>query len=87
MTEIIKKIQEILGDFEGSMLKINITPHEIWLDIYETEVPLTIDKKDKHVYVDCEFYNHQLTADMLDELSQICKVLEENIDVVLGLVK
>jgi type IV pilus biogenesis protein CpaD/CtpE len=74
----------IMGDFNGTALTIHIYPSEIWIDVYETEIPIVINRKTKDVYVDCETSNHQLTSSMLDELSSIVKVIEDNIDEFLG---
>ncbi len=75
MTKIIKKIREIIGNNE---FKITIYNGEIEFEIYEVEVPITIDFKDNECYVKTE---HNLTTDVLSELSQICYLLNENMKV------
>lgn len=87
MTEIIKKIQWILGNHDSSMIQIKICPTDIWFLIYESEVLITVDKKEKSVCVDCEGNRGGLTADMLDELSKIVRLLEDNIDGVLQFIE
>lgn len=84
MNNIIKQILNIIGDEEGSKLTINIyPPNDISFYIYDIEIPINIDMKDKYAYIDCELIDGRLTKDMLSELSEIVKVIEGNIDVVL----
>ncbi len=87
MTKIIKQIRKIIGDHWSSQIHIHIAKDEIWMDIYESETPLVIDLKKKEVYVDCEASNHHLTWSMLDELSRIVKLLQDNLDVFEDLLK
>lgn len=87
MDEIIKQIRNIIGDNDFNYIIIHICYDEIWLEIYETEVPIVIDLKKKEVYVDCEILKHHLCADMLDELSKICRLLKDNLDRIEELLK
>lgn len=80
MINIIKQIRKIIGNHWSSQIFINIYPDEICFEIYETKVPIVFDLKGKYVYLECETSNHHLTADMLDELSQIVSLLQENFD-------
>ena len=82
MTELIKQIRKILGNHWSSQIHVHITKDEVWLEIYETEVVIIIDLKKKEVYVDCEASHHCLNSDMLNELGQICRLIEENLDVI-----
>jgi hypothetical protein len=85
MEKIIKEIMNIMGDIDGSQLSIDFyTDESIVFNIYEVEIPLIVDKKKKTVYMDCECYTGEITVDMLDELHQIAKLLEENIDLILS---
>jgi len=86
MDEIIKQIRNIIGDNDFNYIIIHICYDEIWLEIYETEVPIVIDLKKKEVYMECES-GHHLTGDMLDELSRIVKLLEDNLDRIEELLK
>lgn len=87
MTNIIKEIRKILNNHWSSQIHIHITDNEIWIDIYESEIPLVIDLKKREAYIDCETISHHLNADMLDELNKICRLLEDNMDVIEDLMK
>lgn len=83
MTNIIKQIKNIIGNHWSSKIRIDIWTDEFCIYIYESEIPIVVNLKDKTVYVDCDTMNHRLTGDMLDELSRIVKLLEDNMEVVL----
>jgi len=84
LNNIIKQILNVIGNHEGSKFTLTIwPPDEIYISIYETDVLIEINKKEKYAYVNTETMEHHLTASMLDELSQIVKIIDDNIDVVL----
>lgn len=87
MTELIKQIRKILGKHDSSHFQIHFASDEIWMYIYEIEVPIIIDLKKKDVYVDCEGIEHRLTSSMLEELGWIVRLLEENLNVIEDLLK
>lgn len=87
MTQIIKEIRKILGKNHSNLFNINICSDGIWFEIYENEISLIIDVKTKYVYLDCEASCHHLTIDMLNELYQIARLLQDNIDKILELLK
>lgn len=81
MTDIIKKIREIIGDHWSSELNIRIYPDKsIMFEIYESEVPILVNLEDGTAELYCEVCKSKLTADMLKELGEICKAIENNID-------
>lgn len=80
MQEVIKDILDIMGDYEGSFLKINFTYNEVWFEIYENAVDIIISIKNKCCYLDCETSNNHLTKDMIEELSKIMTIIDANID-------
>lgn len=82
MNNIIKQIREIIGTHWSSQIHIHIFKDEIYFGIYESEVPIIVDLKRKEVYVECEGLKSNFTSDMLDELGQICRLLEDNLDVI-----
>lgn len=85
MEKVIKKINETMGDFEGSMLTIRFFRDKVIVfEIYEQEIPIVVDRTKKEVYLDCETTSSHLTKDMLEELTQITKIIEENLDTVLA---
>lgn len=82
MTNIIKKIKEIMGNHWSSDLKVSFfNDGGIVFEIYESEIPIAIDIKKSEVYLDCELYDGHLTVDMLQELHDVVKLLEDNIEV------
>lgn len=89
MNNVIKQIRKIMGDRDSSVLKIEIwTDKEIVFNIYESEIPIMVDGKKKEVYIECEWLlTQKLCGDMLIELGEISKILEENIEVILNAVK
>jgi len=87
MTNLIKEIRKIIGDNDYNYIDIHICYNEIWLDIYETGVVIAIDLKKREVYVDCETLSNKLSWTMLDELSKIVKLLEDNLDIIDDLLK
>jgi hypothetical protein len=87
MNNLIKKIKAILGDHESSVFSIHVSPTEIWFEIYDSRVVINIDKKQRYAYADFETYNKHLTADMLIELGEIVKLIENNIDLVLDCIE
>ena len=85
LQSIIKQILNIIGDYEGSKLSLNIWPFDnISIYVYDNEIPIVIDIKEKYAYIDTDTMNNHLTSSMLDELSQIVKIIDNNIDVFLG---
>ena len=85
MQNVIKQILSIVGDNENSKFTIDFyPPDEIFFHIYDAEIAVGINKKEKYAYVDTEFINNHLTSNMLLELSEIVKIIEENIDIILG---
>ena len=84
LQNIIKQMLNIIGDNEGSKLSLHIWPSgEICFYIYETEIPVVINVKNKYVYIDTDTMDHHLTASMLNELCQIVKIIDDNIKVIL----
>ena len=84
LQSIIKQMLNVIGDYEGSKLSLNIWPSgEICFYIYETEIPVVINVKNKYVYIDTDTMDHHLTASMLNELCQIVKIIDDNIKVIL----
>jgi len=81
---VIKQILKIIGDNEGSKFSLHIWPFsEICIYIYETEIPIIINIKEKYAYIDTDTMDNHLTSSMLEELSEIVKIIEENINVIL----
>lgn len=78
---VIKQIRNIIGNHWSSQIHIHIFKDEIYFGIYESEIPVIIDLKKKEVYIECEAIKNYLTSDMLIELGQICKLLQDNLDV------
>lgn len=87
MTNLIKQMRKILGNDWCNQIHIHIGSEEIWLEIYETEIPLVINLNKKEVYVDNEYSKHHLDSDMLNELGQICKLLEDNLNIIEEILK
>lgn len=87
MDNIIKQIRKIIGDHWSSQIQINIGIDEIWICIYESEIPIIIDLKKREVYVDCELSGLHLTSSMLYELYMITELLECKWDVFEELLK
>lgn len=89
MQNLIKEINQIMGkEFIGSQLTIKfLNDGGIVFGIYEQEIPIIVNSKTNEVYLDCELTSDALTADMLDELAQIVKLIEQNIDIVLECIK
>lgn len=87
MDNIIKQMRKIIGDHWSSQIQINIGIDEIWICIYESEIPIIIDLKKREVYVDCELSSHHLTSSMLYELYMITELLECKWDVFEELLK
>ena len=84
LNDIIKHILKIICNHKGNKLSINIwPPNEIYFYIYESEIPICINIKEKYAYIDTETINNHLSGNMLNELSQIIKIIENNIDVIL----
>jgi len=81
MDKIIKQMRKIIGDHWSSQIHIHIFKDEIYFGIYESEIVVIIDLKKKEVYVECETGYH-LTSDVLEELSKVVKLLEENLDII-----
>jgi len=82
LQNIIKQMLNVIGNHEGSKFSLHIWPFsEICVYIYETEIPIVIDTKEKYAYIDTDTMNNHLTSSMLDELSQIVKIIDDNIEV------
>lgn len=77
MTEIIKKIQEILG-IGGSLVKIVISPTGLWVEV--NEAIIIIDHKTHSVYLDSDLIDVKLDAADLKEIYEIVALLQENMD-------
>lgn len=87
MDKLIKQMRKILGNHYSSEIHISITQDELWFEIYESRLPIIIDLKKGEVYLDCETCNNHLTSDMLHELAKISKLLEENVDLFVKIMK
>ena len=88
LQNIIKKMLNVIGNYEGSKLSLHIWPFsEICVYIYETEISIVINVKEKYAYIDTDTMDNHLTASMLDELCQIVKIIDDNIDVFMECVK
>lgn len=88
MDEIIKGIRKIIGDYDYSTIRIFIAADEIYFEIYESQIPICIDKKEKRAYIDCTMLNeNKITSDMLYELAEIVKLLDHNMGKLLEYVK
>lgn len=87
MTELIKQMRDVLGDNYTNQIHIHILSDEIYIGIYENEIPIIVDLKGKEVYVDCEGMIHHLGSKELFELEIIVGLLKENLDVIEGLLK
>ncbi|HHT98246.1 MAG TPA: hypothetical protein GXZ90_10190 [Clostridiales bacterium] len=85
MDNVIRQINKIMGvENMGSQLSISFyNDGGIVFGIYEHEIPIVVDKDNKQVHLDCETVNVKLTYDMLSELTQITKLIQDNIDTVL----
>jgi len=82
LQNIIKQILNVIGDNEGSKLSLNIwPPNEMCIYVYDSEIPIVINVKNKYVYIDTDTMDHHLTFSMLDELCQIIKIIDDNIEV------
>jgi len=88
LQNIIKQMLNVIGNYEGSKLSLHIWPFsEICVYIYETEISIVINVKEKYAYIDTDTMDNHLTASMLDELCQIVKIIDDNIDVFMECVK
>jgi len=84
LQNIIKQMLNVIGDYEGSKISLNIwTPNEMCIYVYDSKIPVVINVKNKYVYIDTDTMDHHLTYNMLDELCQIVKIIDDNIDVIL----
>lgn len=80
MTNIIRGIRNILGERNSSLLSIQIYPNnEMIFNVYQTEIPIVVNIKENRVYVDCWFTDIKMSSDILEELVGICRILENNI--------
>ena len=86
MDKIIKEIINILKP-SGGKFTLTIWDDEVYVYIYETEICIVIDIKDKYVYIDCEAMNNHITSVELEELSKIVNIIEENIDTIINLIQ
>ena len=85
MEKLIKQINKIMNpDNIGTQLTIRFyNDGGIVFGIYEQEISIVVDREKEKVYLDCETTSSHLTYDMLNELAQITKLIEENLDVIL----
>lgn len=85
MEEMIKEINDIMGIHNmGSQLTISFySDNGIVFGIYEQEIPLVVDTKKGTVHLDCETTSSHLTPDMLTELAEIAKVIQNNMTLIL----
>jgi len=81
MDNLIKQIREIIGDHWSSQIHVHVFKDEIYFGIYESEVPVIVNLKNKEVYVECEGLKSNFTSDMLIELGKVCRLLEDNLGV------
>lgn len=85
MEDLIKEINNIMDlERDGSRLSITFySDKTVVFGIYEQEVPIYVIKDSKEVYLEVEACSSKLTADMLDELAEITRLIQKNIDVVI----
>ena len=88
LQNIIKQMLNVIGIHEGSKLSLNIwPPNEICIYVYDSEIPIVINIKEKYAYVDTDIMEHHLTSSMLNELCQIVKIIDDNIDMFMECLK
>lgn len=75
MTDIIKAIRAIL-DPEYNDLNIEFYNDCVYFNIYQSEIPIKVDKQG--AMLECEWCDSSITTDMLDELTKIARILEDN---------
>lgn len=85
MQELIKQINQIMGSENlGSQLTMRFfSDGGIVFGIYEQEIPIVVDTDKREVYLDCETTSSHLTYDMLNELTQITKLIKNNLESIL----
>jgi hypothetical protein len=69
---------------KGKNQELNIIPN---LTVYENEISIVYSKLDNEFCVDTETFDGELTEEMLEELLQIVKLLNEHKDEVLDMIK
>jgi hypothetical protein len=87
ITNIINEIRKIIGDNDYNCVSIHITPDDIWFYIYENEISITYSKDDKEFCVDVDGRDYRFDEEMLEELSKILKIINDNKEEILDLVK
>jgi len=81
MTNLIQQIRKVITSPDCNIIKIEIwSDTEIAFLIYDREIPIGVNLKEDDVYLDCEMFPERLTADELNEISQIIKIIEKNIN-------
>ena len=77
---ILKEIFNCLGD-ESREVKITLYPdQEVVVELWERNLPLIISKNNDRCYLDTSMTEFEMTAEMLEEVLKVMKVIDNNID-------
>jgi hypothetical protein len=73
---LIKQLRQTVNNQD---VKIQIwSDDQLTFDLYESEVSIVYKKND--IYIECEVFDGQITADMMEQMVAFCKVLADNQD-------
>jgi hypothetical protein len=76
---ILKEIFNCLGE-ESREVKITLYPdQEVCVELWERNLPLIISKNRDRCYLDTNMTEFEMTADMLEEVVRVMKVIDSNI--------
>ena len=76
--DLIKAIRKIIGKEQN--ITLHIVDKEVWMEIYESSIPITINIEKKNVFVDFSTYdNEKIDTSMFEEITKVMRLLNENI--------
>lgn len=85
LEELIKKIRSIIGKNQRLTIQI-FSDNEICIELYEVEIPIMIVRNKEKCFIEVELMNSgTLSEEILLELHQVCKLINDNIQMIKSL--
>lgn len=76
LDQIISKIKEVIG--KEQIFTIEFGSNHLCFRVYDSEVVIIYLAKSNDLYIDCELTEGKLDSEIVNELNQIMKLLDDN---------
>jgi hypothetical protein len=80
MQNFMSEIRTIIGEKYGVVKMEIFSSSEVCFSIYEKEIPIIVNLKTSAVYMDGALNESKMGSDILSELGEITKILENSLE-------